>query len=78
MNSVCIRVRMGVVKDPPNSICCQNCKRSIAMLFPSSECDCIGGKEKYDSIITVQSCSMVYRKWLKTGSLWWVLQKNKI
>lgn len=40
------RVRMGVVKDPPNSICCQNCKRSIAMLFPSSECDCIGGKEK--------------------------------
>ena len=22
---------------------CQNCKKSIAMLFPNSSCDCVGG-----------------------------------
>ena len=35
---------MGVAKDQPGLKCCQSCKKSIAMLFPSSECECVGGK----------------------------------
>ena len=35
---------MGVVQDQPGLKCCQSCNKSIAMLFPSSECDCIGGR----------------------------------
>ena len=34
---------MGVVKDQPGVKCCQSCRRSIAMLFPTSECECVGG-----------------------------------
>ena len=34
---------MGVVKDQVKVKCCQSCRRSIAMLFPTSECECVGG-----------------------------------
>ena len=38
---------MGVAKDQPGLKCCQSCKKSIAMLFPSSECECIGGNVNF-------------------------------
>ena len=33
---------MGIAAEQ-SGIKCQNCKKSIAMLFPNSSCDCVGG-----------------------------------
>ena len=33
---------MGIAAEQAG-VKCQNCKKSIAMLFPNSSCDCVGG-----------------------------------
>ena len=33
---------MGIAAEQ-SGVKCQNCKKSIAMLFPNSSCDCVGG-----------------------------------
>ena len=54
---------MGVIQDTAKS--CQSCSKSIAMLFPASECECVGGNEGYNEALS-RGCQSCQQKYVKT------------
>ena len=56
---------MGVAKNQPGLKCCQSCKKSIAMLFPSSECECVGGKLSIKILILKDVQKIKHYFWMR-------------